>query len=144
MKIKIDIEDLKSRGILVFGDENFTGKSPSENLACQTIVNQTKKRFPNLLFMHIKNEGKRSPMQIKFEKAMGFITGASDYIFIGYPMMALEVKRSNHKDSEIDTKQIEFLENVIREGGIAVLALGGKAGVEAVEYFVSLQKKPLV
>ena len=144
MKIAINIPDLKKRGIIVFGDENFRGTSPSENLACQTIVNQTRKRFPDLIFMHIKNEGKRTTNQMKFDNSMGFLTGASDYMFIGYPMMALEVKRSNHKASTIDTKQIEFLEKVIRLGGIAVLALGGKAGVEAVEYFVSKQKKPLV
>lgn len=140
MKVKIDVDVLRSKGILVFGDPDFRGDCPKEEGACQTIVNQTKKRYPNLVFMHIKNEGARRSDQIKREKAMGFITGASDYLFVGYPMMALEVKRSNPKLSTIDTQQIEFLEKVISLGGIAVVALGGVAGVEAVEYFISKQK----
>lgn len=143
MKISIDIEDIKSKGILVFGDASIRGKTPLENLVAQTLVNQTKKRYPHVVFMHIKNEGKKTADQAKFDKTMGQVKGASDFIFVGYPCMALEVKRANHKDASITTEQIEFLQRVIASGGIGALALGSHGAVEALEYFISKQKKPV-
>lgn len=140
MKIKINVQSLRDKGILVFGDENFKGTCPKENLASQTLVNQTKLRYPNTVFMHVKNEGKRTRQQMDFDNTMGFRKGASDYLFIGYPMMALEIKQENHRNSTIDTEQIRFLEDVIKSGGIGAVALGGKASVEAMEYFQQAQK----
>lgn len=143
MKISINIDDLKSKGILVFGDASIRGKTPLENLVSQTLVNQTKKRYPNVVFMHIKNEGVKTKAQVDFDKTMGQVKGASDFIFVGYPCMALEVKRANHKDASITTEQIEFLQRVIASGGIGALALGSHGAIEALEYFISKQKKPV-
>ena len=142
MKIAINVQSLREKGILIFGDENFRGACPKENMASQTLVSQTRIRYPHTVFMHIKNEGKRTKNQIDFDKTMGFRKGASDYLFIGYPTMALEIKQENHKKSTIDTEQIKFLEDVISVGGIGAVAFGGKGAVEAMEYFQAMQKKP--
>ena len=143
MKISIDVEDIKSKGILVFGDPSIRGKTPLENLVAQTLVNQTRKRYPHIVFMHIKNEGKKTPEQVEFDKTMGQVKGASDFLFVGYPCMALELKQANPTNSKIATEQIEFLQRVIASGGIGALALGSLGAIEALEYFISKQKKPV-
>lgn len=141
-KKAINIPQLRELGILIFGDENFRGKCPEEKTASQTLVTQTRIRYPETVFLHVKNEGSRDGGQWEFEQAMGFRTGASDYLFIGNPTMALELKQANHKNSKITDAQIKFLVDVKNAGGIAVLALGGVSAVEAMEYWQSMQKKP--
>lgn len=142
MKKAINIPQLRELGILIFGDENYRGTCPNENTASQTLVTQTRKRYPDTVFMHVKNEGKRTKQQMDLDQAMGFRTGVSDYLFIGNPTMALELKQANHKNSKITDAQIKFLVDVKNAGGLAVLALGGVSAVEAMEYWQSIQKKP--
>ena len=142
-KKAINIPQLRELGILVFGDEDFRGKCPDEKTASQTLVTQTRIRYPETVFLHVKNEGDRDGKQWEFEQAMGFRTGASDYLFIGNPTMALELKQTNHKNSKITDAQIKFLVDIKNAGGIAALALGGVNAVEALEYFISKQKKPV-
>lgn len=142
-KKAINIPQLRELGILVFGDEDFRGKCPDEKTASQTLVTQTRIRYPETVFLHVKNEGDRDGKQWEFEQAMGFRTGASDYLFIGNPTMALELKQTNHKNSKITDAQIKFLVDIKNAGGIAALALGGVNAVEAMEYFISKQKKPV-
>jgi hypothetical protein len=142
MKIEINPQSLIEHGIPIYGDLTIEGKTPSEKSECQTIVNETRRIYPEAMFLHIKNEGKRTKQQMQFEASMGFLKGASDYIFIGNPMLCLEIKQANYKNSSIDTMQIQFLKKAKKSGCMVGVAFGWQGAMEAIKLWNKAQKKP--
>lgn len=115
------------------------GLCPDENTECQTIVNQTKKRSPEVMILHIANEGSRTKAQMDFAYSMGFIKGASDYLLVGNPMGFLEVKRKNYSH-KLTKEQEAFLIKAQEQGAVVGMALGWEAGLEFIEDWKKLQK----
>ena len=127
--------------IKVYGDLNYRNpKAPKEDQEAQTLVNQIRKKYPHVLFMHIKNEGKKTKAQADFDRSMGMMQGASDFIFLGYPMMCLELKRQDHTLSKWQPNQQEFLINSQAQGCISVVCFGWSAGFQAVEDWILMKK----
>ena len=127
--------------IKVYGDLYFRDpKTPKEDTEAQTIVNQVRKRYPRVLFMHVKNEGKKTKAQADFDKSMGMLNGASDFIFLGNPMMCLELKRKDHTLSKWQPNQQEFLIEAQNQGCLCAVAFGWEAGMEAVEDWLKVKK----
>lgn len=128
----------------VYGDLSYRGKcSLKEDTDVMSIVNQVRIRYPDVIVLHIKNEGLRSGkdfQQLNKDKAMGFIQGASDLVFFGNPTLVMEVKKQNHMKSQWKPNQEEFLHRAERNGCMAVVALGAAAGLEAVEDWMKLRK----
>lgn len=119
--------------IPVYGDVSFRGQCPKEDAESMTLVNQVRKLNPDVLFMHIKNEGKKTKAQADFDKAMGLLAGASDFIFLGSPPLLLEMKRKDHTLCSWQPNQQEFLIKAKKNGCMVCVALGYKAALQAFE-----------
>jgi hypothetical protein len=129
-----------SSEIKVYGDLTHRDtKCPKEDSESQTLVNQIRKRYPHLLFMHVKNEGKKTKAQADFDRSMGMLSGASDFLFLGSPAMCLELKRKDHTLSKWQPKQEQFLINAQEQGCFACVCFGWEAGMEAVEEWLKIK-----
>ena len=127
--------------IKVYGSLSYRDpKAPKEDLESITLVNQVKKRYPHLLMMHIKNEGKKTKAQADFDKSMGMLKGASDFIILGSPSMCLELKRKDHTLSAWQTGQQEFLIESQKQGCFSCVCFGWEAGIEAIEDWLKIKK----
>lgn len=127
--------------IRCYGDLNYRNpKTPREDSEAQTLVNQVRKKYPHVLFMHIKNEGKKTKAQADFDRSMGMMAGASDFIFLGVPPMALELKRQDHTLSKWQPKQQEFLIASQEQGMFTAVCFGWQAGMQAVEDWLKVKK----
>lgn len=127
----------------VYGDLSFRGKCFDEDTEVMAIVNQVRLKYPDVIVLHIKNEGPRKGKdfrQLDKDKAMGFIQGASDLVFYGNPTLVMEVKIKDHTKARWKPNQEEFLHRAERNGCMAVVALGAVAGLEAVEDWLKLRK----
>lgn len=123
---------------MVFGDLSYRGESPKEDEEVQTFINQVRKKYPELIVMHIKNEGKKTKAQADFDKSMGMIQGASDIIVCGKPTLFIEMKQKNHTKSQWKPNQEAFLHRATKSGCMACVCLGWEAGMEAVEKWKAL------
>lgn len=127
--------------IKVYGDLSHRDtKCPKEDGEAQTLVNQVRKRYPHILFMHVKNEGKKTKAQADFDRSMGMLSGASDFLFLGSPAMCLELKRKDNTLSKWQPKQQEFLIKAQEQGCFACVCFGWEAGMEAVEEWLRVKK----
>lgn len=127
--------------IRTYGDLTYRNpKAPTENAESQTLVNQVRKRYPDLLIMHIKNEGKKTKAQADFDKSMGMLKGASDFIVLGSPTLCLELKRQDHTLSVWQPNQQEFLLKAQEQGCFACVCFGWEAGMQAIEDWLKVKK----
>ncbi len=124
--------------IRVYGDINYRGDCAREDSEVQTIVNQVRKRYPHILFTHIKNEGKRTKAQMDFDKSMGLLNGVSDLVFFGNPTLLIEVKRRDHTKSKWQPNQEQFLMAASSQGCLACVALGWEGAMQAVEDWIKI------
>lgn len=127
-----------SPNIRVYGDLSYRGACATEDSECQTIINQCKKRYPDLMIVHIKNEGKRTKAQMDEAKAMGFIKGASDYMLVGNPVGYMEVKRKNYSH-KLSKEQEVFLIEAEKRGAFTGMVLGWEAALDFIEDWHKLQ-----
>lgn len=126
--------------IKVYGDLSYRNpKTAREDSEAQTLVNQIRKRYPHVLFMHIKNEGKKTKAQADFDRSMGMMQGASDFIFLGSPAMCLELKRKDHTLSKWQPNQQLFLIKAQDQGCFCAVAFGWEAGMQAVEDWLKIK-----
>ena len=125
----------------MYGDLTYRNpKCKEEHEEQQTIVNQVRKRYPELLFTSVKNEGKRTPNQVAYDKSMGMTAGVSDLVFFGNPTLCLEVKRQDHTKSKWKPMQEPFLIKAKEQGAMACVCFGWEAGMEAVEDWLKIKK----
>ena len=126
--------------IRIYGSLEYRDpKAPKEDQEAQTLVNQIRKRYPYILFMHIKNEGKKTKAQADFDRSMGMMAGASDFLFLGSPTMCLELKRKDHTLSKWQPKQQEFLIAAQEQGAMSCVCFGWEAGMQAVEAWLKIK-----
>lgn len=126
--------------IKVYGDMSHRGDCPTESQECMTLVNQVRKKYPDIIFMHVKNEGKKTKAQADFDKAMGLLAGASDFLFLGSHPLCLEMKRQDHTKSNWQPKQQEFLIKAQEQGCMVCVALGWRGAMDAVDEWIKLKK----
>mgnify|MGYP003383836190 FL=1 len=116
-----------------WGDADFRGECPSENAEQITFFNEMRRKYPDTwgkIAIHIKNEGKKTPQQVRRDKAEGMIKGASDIVVGGF---YCELKRQDRTKSKISNEQIEYLEKINELGFYGCVALGYVAALEAFE-----------
>lgn len=126
--------------IKVAGGLSYRGKCPQEKSEQQTLVNQVRKKYPELMLTSVKNEGKRTKAQMDEDRAMGFLNGVSDLVFFGNPMLFIEMKRQDHTQSTWQAGQQEFLIRMQEMGHVSLVALGWEAAMEAVEDWMRIKK----
>jgi len=96
---------------------------PTHSQLCKAIVDYMRSKHPDKLFIHIPNEGKRSPQQGKKLKDEGLLPGAFDYLLCHVritqqpdatynydPGIFIEVKAKKDKLSNV---QKEFMQRAL-------------------------------
>lgn len=124
--------------IKIYGKIDYRDGKRNETAQAQTFVNQVRKKYPHLLIMHIKNEGRKTKAQADFDKSMGMLTGASDFIILGNPTFCLEMKNADHTMSTISKQQVDFLIKASSQGCFACVALGWEGAMQAVEDWIKI------
>lgn len=124
--------------IKIYGKIDYRDGKRNETAQAQTFVNQVRKKYPHLLIMHIKNEGRKTKAQADFDKSMGMLTGASDFIILGSPTFCLEMKNADHTMSTISKQQVDFLIKASSQGCFACVALGWEGAMQAVEDWLKI------
>lgn len=112
-------------------DERCTLKEDTHQVNC---VAWLRHHYPNLLFWHTVNEGKKHINAALRDEQAGLKKGVSDFvILIGhfdrkYAFAAIELKRTNKsgkaKASPVSKEQKQFLSDVRDRGGFAAVAYG--------------------
>lgn len=127
--------------IRYYGDLSYrANKKEDEAEEQKTIVNQVRRRYPDLVFTSVKNEGKRTFNQISRDKAMGLTAGVSDLVFFGSPTLCLEVKQKDHTQARWQPGQQEFLLAAEKQGCFACVCFGWEAGMQAIEDWLRIKK----
>lgn len=126
--------------IKIFGDQAYRSpKAPKEEAEQITFINWLRQTYPDTLgsiAVHIKNEGKRTKLQIENDKMNGLTAGAPDVIIPGSPSLLIEIKRKDHTKSRWQPRQLEYLESAHKQGAFVCVALGHEAAMEAVQCYL--------
>lgn len=125
MKVPSDIK--------VYGDMDFRGKCPSENLEQVTFFARLRRLHPEYgaIAIHPRNEGKRTHLQAAKEKSEGMTTGATDIIIPSNPSFVCELKRRDHMLSSLHQAQIDYMRAAQAAGCFVCVALGADAAWQA-------------
>ena len=125
----------------VYGDKAFRGKCPTESLEQITFFARLRREYPTTwgaIAFHPRNEGVRSIMRVKIDKAEGMVTGTPDIIIPGKPTFVCELKRRDHTKSSLKDEQTEYLYAAKNAGGFVCIALGHKAAEEAFRRYLAI------
>ena len=126
--------------IRVYGDLEWRGKCPKENIEQVTFFNQIRKKYPDTygkIAVHTRNEGKRTEQQTMFLKIEGMVTGASDVFIPGNPSFVCEIKRQDHTQSHWQNDQESYLLIAQDLGSFACVALGYEAALQSLEEWIN-------
>lgn len=118
-------------------DLSDTRKEDTHQVDC---VAWLRHHYPDLLFWHSVNEGKKTITAALRDEQAGLLKGVSDFvILIGgkYPFAAIELKRTNKSGkgaaSPVSKEQKDFLRKVRERGGFAAVAYGTRQFKLAIE-----------
>ena len=132
-------EDIK-----VYGNVDFRGDCPVEDLELMTFFNQLRIKYPDIakVATHPDNEGlilgAAHNAHIK-QKAKGAIrNGAADIIICGCPTFVCEMKRQDHTKSRWQDGQLDFLQTSQKLGAFVCVALGYEAALQALNDWLKL------
>ena len=128
----------------VYGDQSYRGDCPTESNEQVTLFARIRKRWPDTIgrvAIHPRNEGKRTPGQVWYQKAEGMTDGASDVIIPGCPALVIELKRRDHTTSTWQKGQVEYLKAAHDMGAFVCVALGADAAIEAIECYITKMTK---
>lgn len=124
------------KNIPVYGDKSYRGDCPSEETEQINFFSWLRCEYPELakIAIHPRNESKRTWGQVNRQKKDGSINkGASDIVIPAAPSFICELKRLNHRDSQWQEGQKEYLETAIKLGAFGCVALGAEAAKEALQ-----------
>lgn len=130
--------------IPVYGDRDFRGTCPSENLEQVTFFARIRRKYPDTwgkLALHPRNEGKRTHFQVSHQKAEGMTEGAPDIVIPGSPAFVCELKRRDHTLSKFQPAQLEYLRVAQQLGSFACVALGVDAAEAAFNEYLARHTK---
>jgi len=132
-------------GIRIYGDLNFRGDCPKEEVEQASFFNRIRREYPDTwgaLALHPRNEGlliKGQFSSVAKKKAEGMTKGAADIIIPGAPAFVCELKRQDHTKSSWQDGQQAYLSAAINAGAFACVALGAMAAWQALEDWVAGQ-----
>lgn len=138
-----DFTDLAADGVLTFGDTNFRGNCPKEEIEQVTFFNRLRREYPDTLGMialHPRNEGLKERGHISSvtkHKAEGMTAGASDVIIPARVSFVCEIKRRDHTLSKWQDGQQPYLITARKMGAFSCVALGCDAAWQALQVWQS-------
>lgn len=117
-------------------------KEDDEQIFCSDWV---KYNYPEMVFFHCVNEGKKTIGQARKDQAKGLLKGVSDCMFLipesirgKYPFGAIELKRAGKTQaSPVSSEQKSFLKSVRESGGFAAVAYGREGFLAALKEMIS-------
>lgn len=136
-----DFTYLAAHGVLTFGDVEYRGACPKEDLEQVTFFNRLRREYPKTLgviALHPRNEGLKTKGQISSvekHRAEGMVAGASDVIIPAGVSFVCEIKRRDHSKSAWQDGQMPYLIAAKDAGAFACVALGCDAAWQALEYW---------
>jgi hypothetical protein len=127
--------------IPVFGDTEYRGTCPTEQMEHVTFFAQLRAQYPELgaLALHPKNEGKRHLNRYRHDVLMGLSVGAADIVIPSGQSFVCELKRRDHTKSTISDAQVAWLRNAQGQGAFVCIALGWEAALDAVRTWQSTE-----
>lgn len=137
----MNLTDIAARGVLIFGDTDFRGACPKEDLEQVTFFSRLRREYPDtwgMIAVHPRNEGLRTGGHlgaVSRHKAEGMTAGASDIIIPARVAFVCEMKRRDHTKSQWQEGQEDYLAAVVKSGGFACVALGVDAAWQALQYW---------
>lgn len=140
------LERVQAAGIPVFGDPTFRGPCNLEDADLIYFFSDITHDFPELkgIAFHVKNEGNRTPSQVKREKMKGaLVTGLVDVVILGGPAFVMELKRKDYTLSDLEKEQFECLVTSKNNGAFACVCLGVDAAREALRAWLAVVSKNL-
>jgi hypothetical protein len=129
--------------IPVYGDLDFKGRCPVENVELASFFSRLRREYPDTLgrlALHPRNEQLLSNGQFSTvlkHKAEGMTVGASDIIIPTARPFVCEMKRRNHRLSAWQDGQAAYLLAAQEAGAFACVALGAVAAWEAMEEWLA-------
>jgi len=132
--------------LMVYGDQNYRGACPKEDVEQVSLFNRIRKEYPDdwgRLALHPRNEGLKEKGQfstVMKHAAEGMTPGASDVIIPGAPSLVMEIKRRDHTLSSWQPGQLAYLEAAHKAGAFACVALGAIGAWAAYIDWVETQK----
>lgn len=133
----MNLAQLQSLPFAVYGDLNFRGKCPREDVEQVTFFNRLRSAYPETwgrLALHPRNEGLKTGGHIRAvarHRAEGMTPGSSDIIIPGHPAFVCEMKRRDPTQSAWQDGQIEYLVAAQNAGCFACVAFGADAAWQA-------------
>lgn len=117
-------------------------KEDDEQIFCSDWVRYN---YPQIIYWHTVNEGKKSMCAARKDAAKGLLKGVSDCLFLipeslrgSYPFGAIELKRAGKTQaSPVSNDQKAFLKSVRESGGFAAVAYGREGFIAAFKEMVS-------
>lgn len=106
-------------------------KNPEEQIQCAVVDHLRYRAYPDVVWFHVPNGGKRNIATAARLKRMGVRAGVSDILaFRCGEMFALELKAPKGRPTET---QLEFLSNWREAGGHGVVAEGVGEAIAVLE-----------
>lgn len=137
--------DITGAGIPVYGNADFRGKCPREDMEQITFFNWVRREYPGTwgkLALHPRNEGLREKGQFSSvikHAAEGMTKGASDIVIPARISFVCELKRQDHTQSFLAAEQVAYLVSARAAGAFAILALGANGAREGFREWLTVQ-----
>ena len=131
-------------GIRIYGDLDFRGKCPREEVEQASFFSRIRREYPDsygLIALHPRNEGLKQGRQfsaVMRHKAEGMTKGAADIIIPARVAFVCELKRQDHTQSKWQDGQQAYLSAAMDAGAFVCLALGAAAAWRAFEDWAAL------
>jgi hypothetical protein len=124
--------------IPVYGDVDYRGDCPLEELEHVTFFSQLRIRHPHLgrLAIHPPNEGKRHLGKYRQDVLRGMSVGAADIIIPAGRTFVCEMKRRDRLRSTLDDTQLAWLRLAREQGAFVCIALGWEAAFLALDDYL--------
>ena len=138
------LERVQAAGIPVYGDPTFRGPCNLEDADLIYFFSDIKHDYPELkgIAFHVKNEGNRTPSQVKREKMKGaLVTGLIDVVILGGPVFVMELKRKDYTICNLEPDQFDCLVDSKNNGAFACVCLGIDAAREALAAWLEVVRK---
>ena len=127
----------------IYGDTDFRGKCPKEDIEQASFFNRLRSEYPDtwgILALHPRNEQQLRGGQFRAlakHKAEGMTKGAADILIPARVAFVCELKRRDHTQSKWQDGQVDYLTAAHNAGAFACVALGCDAAWDALQDWIN-------
>lgn len=134
------ISDLEQSGVVVAGYDECNEECPKERIEQINFISWIRYNYPHFICFHPVNESDVPVQKRASLEQEGLLAGVPDIVILnpldGYHFVVIEMKRKNHRKSEISKHQVSILKKASNAGGLAALAFGCDQGKKIIKELV--------